>query len=123
MEKKGKKPAKGEKKDDEALAKKIAALCDVYVNDAFGTAHRAHASTVGVTRFLPERAAGFLMIRELEALHAVMDNPARPAVAIMGGAKVSDKIGVIKNLLGKMLRSVGLWRGKPRHHHRLRSGR
>jgi phosphoglycerate kinase len=91
-----------EEANDRDFSHELARGKQVYVNDAFGTAHRAHASTVGVTRFLPERAAGFLMIRELEALHAVMDNPARPAVAIMGGAKVSDKIGVIKNLLGKM---------------------
>src|SRR5208283_3630651 len=74
----------------------------VYVNDGFGTAHRAHASTVGVTRFLAERAAGFLMMRELDALRAVTENPQRPSVAIMGGAKVSDKIGLIKNLLNKV---------------------
>ncbi|HUY17711.1 MAG TPA: phosphoglycerate kinase [Candidatus Binataceae bacterium] len=74
----------------------------VYVNDAFGTAHRAHASTVGVVAFIPERAAGFLMMRELAALHAFTDNPERPLVAILGGAKVSDKIGVIRRLLTKV---------------------
>ena len=72
------------------------------MNDAFGTAHRAHASTAGVTRFIPERAAGFLMMRELDALRAVTENPARPSIAILGGAKVSDKIGVIRNLLNKV---------------------
>jgi len=74
----------------------------VFINDAFGAAHRAHASTVGVTRFITERAAGFLMMRELEALRAVTENPKRPAIAILGGAKVSDKIGVIRNLITKL---------------------
>src|SRR5208282_4141006 len=68
----------------------------------FGTAHRAHASTAGVTAFISERAAGFLMMRELDALRAVTENPRRPAIAIMGGAKVSDKIGVIRNLITKV---------------------
>src|SRR5207245_4034123 len=75
---------------------------DLYVNDACGSAHRAHASTVGVTRFLAERAAGFLMMRELKALSALIHDPARPYVAILGGAKVSDKIGVIRNLMTKV---------------------
>jgi phosphoglycerate kinase len=91
-----------EEANDRDFAHELARGKQVYINDAFGTAHRAHASTVGVTRFITQRAAGFLMIRELEALHAVIENPERPAVAIMGGAKVSDKIGVIRNLLGKM---------------------
>jgi phosphoglycerate kinase len=91
-----------EEANDRDFSHELARGKQVYINDAFGTAHRAHASTVGVTQFIAHRAAGFLMIRELEALRAVMDDPARPAVAIMGGAKVSDKIGVIKNLLGKM---------------------
>jgi phosphoglycerate kinase len=90
-----------EEKNDRDFAHELARGKQVYVNDAFGTAHRAHASTVGVTRFLPERAAGFLMIRELEALRAVTENPAHPYIAILGGAKVSDKIGVIRNLLNK----------------------
>ncbi|MGH7915145.1 MAG: phosphoglycerate kinase, partial [Candidatus Binataceae bacterium] len=75
---------------------------DLYINDAFGSAHRAHASTVGVTRFLAERAAGFLMMRELEALSTLTHEPARPYIAILGGAKVSDKIGVIRNLMTKV---------------------
>ena len=90
-----------EEKNDRDFAHELARGKQVYVNDAFGTAHRAHASTVGVTKFLSERAAGFLMIRELEALRAVTENPAHPYVAILGGAKVSDKIGVIRNLLNK----------------------
>ncbi|HTW87551.1 MAG TPA: phosphoglycerate kinase [Candidatus Binataceae bacterium] len=84
------------------FAHELARGKNVYVNDAFGTAHRAHASTVGVVAFIQTRAAGFLMMREIEALHAFTENPARPLVAILGGAKVSDKIGVIRNLLGKV---------------------
>ncbi len=91
-----------EEANDRDFAHELARGKQVYVNDAFGTAHRAHASTVGVTRFLAERAAGFLMMRELEALCAVTENPARPYVAILGGAKVSDKIGVVKNLMSKV---------------------
>ena len=91
-----------EEANDRDFSHELARGKQAYVNDAFGTAHRAHASTVGVTRFIAERAAGFLMMRELEALHAVIDNPARPQVAIMGGAKVSDKIGLIKNLMTKV---------------------
>jgi len=91
----------GEKKNDPEFAKELAALADLYVNDAFGAAHRAHATTVGVTEYLPA-AAGFLMQRELNALGEVMENPASPFVAIMGGAKVSDKIDVIKNLINKV---------------------
>ncbi|MGH7812758.1 MAG: phosphoglycerate kinase [Candidatus Binataceae bacterium] len=90
-----------EEANDRDFSHELARGKQAYVNDAFGTAHRAHASTVGVTRFIAERAAGFLMMRELAALHSVIDNPARPQVAIMGGAKVSDKIGVIKNLMGR----------------------
>jgi phosphoglycerate kinase len=88
-----------EEKNDRDFAHELARGKQVYVNDAFGTAHRAHASTVGVTKFLSERAAGLLMIRELEALRAATENPTHPYVAILGGAKVSDKIGVIRNLL------------------------
>ena len=90
-----------EEANDRDFSHELARGKQVYVNDAFGTAHRAHASTVGVTRFIPERAAGMLMLRELEALRAVTENPAHPYVAILGGAKVSDKIGVIRNLLAK----------------------
>jgi phosphoglycerate kinase len=93
---------KEEEANDRDFSHELARYKQVYVNDGFGAAHRAHASTVGVTRFLSERAAGFLMMRELDALRKVTENPQRPSVAIMGGAKVSDKIGLIKNLLNKV---------------------
>ena len=92
----------GDEKNDEAMSRALAKLCDVFVNDAFGAAHRAHASTVGVTKFVPVAAAGFLMAKELEYLGRAMTNPARPFVAILGGAKVSDKIGVLQNLVTKV---------------------
>ena len=91
---------KGETKNDEALAKQLAVLGDVYVNDAFGSAHRAHSSTEGVAHFLPA-VSGFLMQKELDYLLKAVEAPERPFVAILGGAKVSDKIGVIESLLGK----------------------
>ncbi len=91
---------KGEEKNDLELAKQLAALGDVYVNDAFGSAHRAHASTEGVARFLPA-VSGFLMEQELEYLGRAVENPAHPYVAILGGAKISDKIQVVENLLTK----------------------
>ncbi len=90
----------GEKKNDPAMAKELASLADIFVNDAFGTAHRAHASNVGVAKLLPS-AAGFLLEKELIYLGETIANAAHPFVAILGGAKVSDKIGVITNLLGK----------------------
>ncbi|MCG9754887.1 phosphoglycerate kinase [Shewanella insulae] len=90
----------GEKKNDEALAKKLAALCDVYVMDAFGTAHRAQASTHGVGLYAPVACAGPLLAGELEALGKAMDNPARPLVAIVGGSKVSTKLTVLESLSG-----------------------
>jgi len=89
-----------EEKNDLGMAKQLASLADVYVNDAFGTAHRAHSSTEGVARFLPG-VAGFLMEKEIKYLGQAIDDPKRPFVAILGGAKISDKIGVIKNLLTK----------------------
>ncbi|MFD2617768.1 phosphoglycerate kinase [Terrilactibacillus laevilacticus] len=92
---------KGEKKNDPELAKAFAALADVYVNDAFGAAHRAHASTAGVAEYLPA-VAGFLLEKELNVLGKAMENPERPFTAIIGGAKVTDKIGVIDNLLDKV---------------------
>lgn len=90
---------KEEEANDEAFAKNIAALCDVYVNDAFGTAHRAHASTEGITKHVARSAAGFLMEKELRYLYGALEAPERPFVVILGGAKVSDKIQVIENLL------------------------
>jgi phosphoglycerate kinase len=88
----------GETKNDPELAKRLAALADVYVNDAFGSAHRAHASTEGVARLLPG-AAGLLLAREVETLTGILENPGRPLVAIVGGAKVTDKIGVLRAFL------------------------
>ncbi|HHQ68828.1 MAG TPA: phosphoglycerate kinase [Halothiobacillaceae bacterium] len=93
---------KGEKNDDEALAKKYAALCDVFVMDAFGTAHRAQASTHGVAKFAPQAAAGILLTEELEALEKALANPARPLVAIVGGSKVSTKLTVLEALADKV---------------------
>ena len=90
----------GEEKNDPEMAQKLASLADIFVNDAFGTAHRAHASTEGVANYLPA-VAGFLLEKEIKYLGQAIDNPERPFVAILGGAKVSDKIGVIKNLLDK----------------------
>jgi phosphoglycerate kinase len=90
-----------EEKNDEAFARQLASLCDVYVNDAFGAAHRAHASTVGITRFVKQAAAGLLMEKELEYLGRVISNPAHPFVAILGGAKVSDKIPIINALIDR----------------------
>ncbi len=91
-----------EEKNDPAFAKQLANLADYYVNDAFGSAHRAHASTEGITKFVQKSAAGFLMEKELEYLGKALENPQRPFVAILGGAKVSDKIGVIQNLIDKV---------------------
>ena len=88
-----------EEKNDPAFAKQLASLCDVYVNDAFGSAHRAHASTEGMTKFVSQAAAGLLMDKELEYLTKATKNPDRPCIAILGGAKVSDKIEVIQNLM------------------------
>jgi phosphoglycerate kinase len=90
----------GEKKNDPEMAKQLASLAEVFVNDAFGTAHRAHASNTGVTEYLPS-AAGFLLEKEIKYLGNTIASPERPFVAILGGAKVSDKIGVIENLLSK----------------------
>lgn len=93
---------KGEKKDDETLSRRMAALCDVYVMDAFGTAHRAEASTHGVARFAPIACAGPLLVSELEALERALANPARPLVAIVAGSKVSTKLTVLESLLSKV---------------------
>ncbi len=89
----------GETKNDEELSRRLAALADVYVNDAFGSVHRAHASTEGVARLVPQAAAGFLVAKEMEFFGKVLTNPDRPLLAILGGAKVADKITVIDNLL------------------------
>ena len=97
---------KGEKKDDEALARRIAALCDVYVNDAFGTAHRAEATTHGVARFAPIACAGPLMAAELDALGKALANPARPLLAIVAGSKVSTKLTVLDALAKKVDRLI-----------------
>src|SRR2546430_6012745 len=97
---------KGEKKDDEALARKIAALADVYVNDAFGTAHRAEATTHGAARFAKVAVAGPLMAAELEALTKSLLNPARPLVAVVGGSKVSTKLSVLAELAKKVDRLI-----------------
>ena len=91
----------GEEKNDEELSKKFASLAEIYVNDAFGTAHRAHSSTTGVASFLPA-VSGFLIEKELKFLGSALETPERPFVAILGGAKVSDKIGVIDSLLEKV---------------------
>ncbi len=93
---------KGEKKDNEELAKKMAALCDIYVNDAFGTAHRAEATTHGIARFAPVACAGILMGAEIDALGKALGNPARPLVAIVGGSKVSSKLTILKSLADKV---------------------
>jgi len=93
---------KGEEKNDPEFAKKLAEGCDIAVNDAFGTAHRAHASNVGVAQYLSPSVAGFLMEKEIEYFGKVIDNPERPLVAILGGAKVSGKLQVITNLMKKV---------------------
>jgi phosphoglycerate kinase len=90
-----------EEKNDEAFARQLAVLCELYVNDAFGAAHRAHASTVGITKFVKQAAAGLLMEKELEYLGRVINNPEHPFVSILGGAKVSDKIPVINALIDR----------------------
>ena len=93
---------KEESKNDEGFAKELASLTDIFVNDAFGTAHRAHCSTVGVTNFVDTSVCGYLIQKELKFLGEAVNNPVRPFVAILGGAKVSDKIAVINNLLDKV---------------------
>jgi phosphoglycerate kinase len=93
---------KGEKKDSDELARKMAALCDVYVMDAFGTAHRAEASTHGVAKYAPVACAGPLLVSELSALETALEKPARPLLAIVAGSKVSTKLTVLETLLGKV---------------------
>jgi phosphoglycerate kinase len=89
----------GETKNDEKFAKNLASLADVYINDAFGTAHRAHASTVGMVSFFKNKGLGFLLEKEVNFLGKLLEKPEKPFIAILGGAKVSDKVGVIKNLM------------------------
>ena len=90
-----------ETKNGEAFSKDLASLCDVYVDDAFGTAHRAHASNVGISANVDKAVAGFLLENEIAYIKEAVETPERPFVAILGGSKVSDKIGVIENLLEK----------------------
>jgi phosphoglycerate kinase len=97
---------KEEEKNDDTFARELASLCDLYVNDAFGTAHRAHASTAGITKHVEKAAAGLLMEKELEYLGRALDNPERPFVAILGGAKVSDKIPVINSLITRRVDKI-----------------
>jgi phosphoglycerate kinase len=97
---------KGEKKDDDALAKRIAAMCDIYVNDAFGAAHRAEATTHGVAKYAPVACAGPLMAAEIDALSKALERPARPLVAIVGGSKVSSKLTVLAALSEKVDRLI-----------------
>ena len=104
----------GEEKNSEELCRKLADFCDIYVNDAFGTAHRAHATTAGIVQYgyAPVAVSGFLIEKELKFLGGAVENPVRPFVAILGGAKVSDKIGVIESLIGNATRSssAAAWR-------------
>jgi phosphoglycerate kinase len=92
----------GETKNDPEFSRELGSIADVYVNDAFGTAHRAHSSTVGITEFVNERAAGLLMKEELEGLDKALAHPRKPVIAIFGGAKVSDKLGVLRNLVNRV---------------------
>ncbi len=91
-----------ETKNDESFSRSLASLADVYINDAFGTAHRAHASTVGIAGFVKEKAAGLLLKEELENLERALSNPPRPVAALFGGAKVSDKIAILRNIVNRM---------------------
>jgi phosphoglycerate kinase len=97
---------KEEEKNDDGFSQQLASLCDLYVNDAFGTAHRAHASTVGITKYVERSAAGLLMEKELEYLGRALNDPERPFVAILGGAKVSDKIPVINSLISRRVDKI-----------------
>ena len=99
-----------EEANDPGFAKKLAALADVYVNDAFGSAHRAHASTEGITKFVSQAASGYLMKKELDYLGGALAEPKRPFVAIIGGSKVSGKIDVIKHLLAAGRQAADRWR-------------
>jgi phosphoglycerate kinase len=96
----------GEEQNDDGLARTLASYCDVYVNDAFGTAHRAHASTAGMVKYVAEKGAGLLMIKEIEFLSRLLGEVERPYVAVIGGAKVSDKIAVLESLAGRVNRML-----------------
>jgi phosphoglycerate kinase len=91
-----------EEKNDDAFAKALASLCDIFVNNAFAVSHRAHASVSAITKFAPKSVAGFLLITELEYFHSAMENPRRPLAAVVGGAKVSSKLGALKNMLNRV---------------------
>ncbi len=91
-----------EQANDDEFARELASLCDIYINNAFAVSHREHASVVAITKFAPQSAAGFLLIKELDYFHSAMDNPRRPLVAIVGGAKVSSKLGALKNMLSRV---------------------
>ncbi len=92
----------GEQANDDEFARELGSLGDIYVNNAFAVSHREHASVAAITKYAPQSAAGFLLIKELDYFHAAMDNPRRPLVAIVGGAKVSSKLGALKNMLGRV---------------------
>jgi len=92
----------GEKKNDPELSKKLASICDVYVNDAFGTSHRKHASTYGITEFVSEKVAGFLMMKEIEAFSKALESPVRPITLVVGGAKISSKITLLESVMKKV---------------------
>ena len=93
---------KGEKKNDPELSEKLASICDVYVNDAFGTSHREHASTFGITKFVETKVAGFLMMKEIEAFSKALEEPVRPIALVIGGAKISSKITLLESVLQKV---------------------
>ncbi|MDU9768752.1 phosphoglycerate kinase, partial [Helicobacter pylori] len=90
---------KGEEENDENLAKDLASLCDVFVNDAFGTSHRKHASTYGTAQFAPVKVSGFLLKKEIDSFYQAFNHPLRPLLLIVGGAKVSSKLTLLKNIL------------------------
>jgi phosphoglycerate kinase len=92
----------GEKANDDDFARELASFCDIYINNAFAVSHREHASVSAITKYAPQSAAGFLLLKELDYFHSAMDNPRRPLVAIVGGAKVSSKLGALKNMLGRV---------------------
>lgn len=92
----------GEQANDDGFARELASLCDIYINNAFAVSHREHASVAAITKFAPQSAAGFLLIKELDYFHSAMDDPRRPLVAIVGGAKVSSKLGALKNMLSRV---------------------